>query len=98
VIVRSTIGTGSPQQGMIKPTSGSPPWGNGWGSGTARHQWLAMFSTLVAIVKTLATRNGQASHGRWRLSTVNSHGRYIAAAITYATPTQRISPWWRIGG
>ncbi len=74
VIVRRIIGTGSPQQGTMMPTDGSAPRGSGCGSGTVRHQWLKMLSIVVASVKRLAARNGQASHGSPRFSVANNHG------------------------
>src|SRR5271154_5176733 len=79
-IVRRIIPTGSPQQGMMIPTVGSTPYGSGWGSGTARHQWLATLKNVVRSVNKFATKNGHDSHGMSWFRAPNNHGTYRSEA------------------
>ena len=72
--MRRTIGTGSPQVGTITPTSGSAPRASGRATGTERDHWLAMASSVAAIVTALASAKGHESQGRSALSDRSSHG------------------------
>ena len=73
--VRSTIGTGSPQVGMMMPTSGTSGPVSGRNGVIRLRQPLTIDSSRHIAENTLAAANGPASHIRSVARWVNIHGR-----------------------